>query len=78
MPTDSDDLDLVITIDVAEDAAASVVAGLQDAGLAVKDTLASAGVVTGSAPPAAVPALREVPGVQAVEASRDVGIPEDS
>ena len=71
----ADDLDLVITIDAAGDAA-SVVAGLQDAGLAVKDRLASVGVVTGSAPPERIPALEAVPGVQKVEPSRDVGIPE--
>lgn len=65
-------IDVVVTIDPD---AVSVVTGLRRAGMEVRETLASAGVVTGSVAPDALGALRAVDGVQAVEPSTDVSIP---
>lgn len=65
-------IDVVVTIDPD---AASVVTGLREAGLQVRETLTSAGVVTGSVARDALPALRAVDGVQAVEPATEVAIP---
>lgn len=65
-------IDVVVTIDPD---AASVVTGLRDAGMHVRETLTSAGVVTGSVAPGELAALGAVDGVRAVEPATEVAIP---
>ena len=55
------------------DAMDDVAAALQQAGLRLQSTLPATGVITGAAEDPA--ALEAVPGVAAVEAARDVGVP---
>lgn len=69
-----DDIALVVMVAADEDAA-TVAGRLADAGMRVGETLPAAGVVTGSAAAGAMPALRGVRGVAAVEPSREVRLP---
>jgi hypothetical protein len=65
-----------VTVLVADDhldAMDDVAAALQEAGLRLQSTLPATGVITGAAEDPA--ALEAVPGVAAVEAARDVGVP---
>jgi hypothetical protein len=65
-----------VTVLVADDhldAMDDVAAALQQAGLRLQSTLPATGVITGAAEDPA--ALEAVPGVAAVEAARDVGVP---
>ena len=65
-----------VTVLVADDhldAIDDVAAALQEAGLRLQSTLPATGVITGAADDPA--ALEAVPGVAAVEAARDVGVP---
>ena len=65
-----------VTVLVADDhldAMDDVAAALQEAGLRLQSTLPATGVITGAADDPA--ALEAVPGVAAVEAARDVGVP---
>ena len=65
-----------VTVLVADDhldAIDDVAAALQQAGLRLQSTLPATGVITGAAEDPA--ALEAVPGVAAVEAARDVGVP---
>jgi hypothetical protein len=48
----------------------TVAVRLKDKGFVLKESLAAAGVLTGSAPAAALASLSEVPGVAAVEEER--------
>jgi hypothetical protein len=71
-----------IVISVAEDhlpRIREVAARLRAAGMDVKDVLAEAGVISGSAEPSLLPALSRVEGVEAAEPSREIRIaPPDS
>jgi hypothetical protein len=65
-----------VTVLVADDhldAIDDVAAALQQAGLRLQSTLPATGVITGAAEDPA--ALEAVPGVAAVEAARDIGVP---
>jgi hypothetical protein len=65
-----------VTVLVADDhldAMDDVAAALQQAGLRLQSTLPATGVITGAAEDPA--ALEAVPGVAAVEAARDIGVP---
>lgn len=68
------EIDIVVTTDADSDPA-SVAPRLRDAGMRVGETLAAAGVVTGSAAPDRLGALRDVDGVLAVEAGREIHLP---
>jgi hypothetical protein len=65
-----------VTVLVADDhldAMDDVAAALQQAGLRLQSTLPATGEITGAAEEPA--ALEAVPGVAAVEAARDIGVP---
>ena len=65
-----------VTVLVADDhldAIDDVAAALQEAGLQLLATMPATGVITGAAEDPA--ALASVPGVEAVETARDLGVP---
>ena len=67
-------IDVTVLVDDDHlDAMDDVAAALQQAGLRLQSTLPSTGVITGAVEDPA--ALEAVPGVAAVEAARDVGVP---
>jgi hypothetical protein len=66
-------VDVVVTVaDSQTDHMADVVTRLRAAGLTAAQSLPSAGLVTGRISPQKVAALRQLAGVQAVEASGEV------
>ena len=67
-------IDVTVLVDDDHlDAIDDVAAALQQAGLRLQSTLPGTGVIIGGAEDPA--ALEAVPGVAAVEAARDVGVP---
>jgi hypothetical protein len=74
--SEADRVEVKVTVDDAHVATlGSVAASLADAGLSVERELGSAGVVTGRAEPAALDALRAVPGVLHVELGETFQLP---
>lgn len=73
-------VEVVVTVEDGHlDKIAAVAQRLKAAGLTASQTLAAAGVITGSVAPHGVASLKKVAGVRAVEASRGVQIaPPDS
>ena len=67
-------IDVTVLVDDDHlDAMDEMAAALQDAGLRLQSTLPATGVITGAVEDPAM--LEAVPGVAAVEAARDVGVP---
>lgn len=67
-------VEVVVSVDDAHAGkVGEVAAGLAAAGLTAATVQAALGTVAGRVDPAKLPALRKVPGVQAVEESRTVG-----
>jgi hypothetical protein len=64
-----------VVVAVASEQFAAVVQDLRTAGLDVRDELSVLGTVTGRADPRVLPVLRRLPGVVAVEVSRDIHLP---
>lgn len=67
-------IDVTVLVDDDHlDAMDEMAAALQEAGLRLQSTLHTTGVITGAVEDPAT--LEAVPGVAAVEAARDVGVP---
>lgn len=71
--TDEPPVRVIVAVDPADFAAA--VAGLRAAGLEVAEELPAIGTVTGSVTADRLAGLADVPGVEAVDADRDIGLP---